>query len=70
VITLRREDEGGLYSACPPGEDQEKRKVVGPYLPSSPRRLENILVRLLWVYLYVYLDNARYTEGSLYSLRK
>jgi hypothetical protein len=35
VITLRREDEGGLYSACPPGGDQEKGKVVGHYLHSS-----------------------------------
>jgi hypothetical protein len=37
----------------------------------GPQRLpEGILVRLVWVYLYVYLDNARYTEGILYSLQK
>jgi hypothetical protein len=40
-----------------------------PY-PPSPRLLEGILVRLVWVHLYVYLDNARYTEGILYSLQK
>jgi hypothetical protein len=33
----------------------------GPY-PPSPRLLEGILVPLVWVHLYVYLDNARYTE--------
>ena len=49
-------------------EEQEKEEG-GPYLP-SPRLLERILVPLVWVYLYVYLDNARYTEGSLYPLQK
>ncbi len=47
-------------------EDQDK---VGDY-PPSPRLLEGILVPLVWVQLYVYLDNARYTEGILYSLQK
>jgi hypothetical protein len=42
---------------------------VKPY-PPSPRLLEGILVPLVWVHLYVYLDNARYTEGILYSLQK
>jgi hypothetical protein len=53
---------------CPPGEDQEKEEG-GPY-PPSPRLLEGILVPLVWVQLYVYLDNARYTEGTIYSLQK
>jgi hypothetical protein len=57
------------------GRDTVKRKVReeqekgGPY-PPSPRLLEGILVPLVWVQLYVYLDNARYTEGILYSLQK
>ena len=37
--------------------------------PPSPKLLEGILVPLVWVHLYVYLDNARYTEGILYSLQ-
>jgi hypothetical protein len=57
----------------PPGKDQDEGEVVvvekRPY-PPSPRLLEGILVRLLSVYLYVYLDNARYIEGILYSLQK
>jgi hypothetical protein len=48
-------------------EEQEKEEG-GPY-PPSPRLLEGILVPLVWVHLYVYLDNARYTEGILYSLQ-
>jgi hypothetical protein len=48
-------------------EEQEKEEG-GPY-PPSPRLLEGILVSLVWVYLYVYLDNA-HTEGILYSLQK
>jgi hypothetical protein len=47
-------------------EEQEKEEG-GPYSP-SPRLLEGILVPLVWVHLYVYLDNARYTEGAIYSL--
>ncbi len=50
-------------------EEQEKEEGGGPY-PPSPRLLEGILVPLVWVHLYVYLDNARYTEGILYSLQK
>jgi hypothetical protein len=48
--------------------DQEKEEG-GSYSPSS-RLLEGSLVPLVWVHLYVYLDNARYTEGILYSLQK
>jgi len=48
---------------------EEQEKEGGPY-PPSPRLLEGILVPLLWVQLYVYPDNARYTEGILYSLQK
>ena len=40
----------------------------GPY-PPSPGLLEVILVPLVWVHLYVYLDNARYKEEILYSLQ-
>jgi hypothetical protein len=53
---------------CAPGEEQEKEEG-GPY-PPSPRLLEGILVPLVWVHLYMYLDNARYTEGILDSLQK
>ena len=38
--------------------------------PPSPRLLEGILVPLVKVHLYMYLDNARYTEGILYFLQK
>jgi hypothetical protein len=38
--------------------------------PPSPRLLEGILVPLVRVHLYVYPDNARYTEGILFSLQK
>ena len=41
---------------------RKKRKKERPY-PHSPRLLEGILVSLVWVHLYVYLDNVRYTEG-------
>jgi hypothetical protein len=50
-------------------EVREEKEEGGPYSP-SPRPLEGILVPLVWVHLYVYLDNARYTEGILYSLLK
>jgi hypothetical protein len=50
-------------------EEQEKEKEEGGPYPPSPRLLEGILVSLVWVYLYVYLDNA-HTEGILYSLQK
>jgi hypothetical protein len=46
-----------------------RRRRCGPHPPSS-RLLEGILVPLVWVHLYVYMDNARYTEGILYSLQK
>jgi hypothetical protein len=58
------------YTPCPPGKDQDKGEVVGRPYPPSPRLLEGILVPLVWVHLYVYLDNALYTEGALYSLQK
>jgi hypothetical protein len=35
-----------------------------------PRLLEGILVPLVWVHLYVCLDNARYKEGITCSLQK
>jgi hypothetical protein len=59
---------------CPPSENQDlrtrsRREAIVDY-PHSPRLLDDILVPLAWVPLYVYLDNARYTEGILYSLQK
>jgi hypothetical protein len=39
-----------------------RRRRCGSY-PPSPRPSEGIFVPLIWVHLYVYLDNARYTEG-------
>src|SRR5215208_2554250 len=68
VITLIREDEGGLYSV-PPGKDQDKGEVVVVETLRSLAQalLEGILVPLVWVHLYVYLDNARYRGGSLFS---
>jgi hypothetical protein len=66
-----------LYLKIPthPWRDTVKRKVRekqekeegGPY-PPSPRLLEGILLPLMWV--YAYLNNARYTERALYSLQK
>jgi hypothetical protein len=55
--TVKREDR------------EEQAKEEGGLYPPSPRLLEGILVPLVWVHLYVYLDNARYTEGILYSLQ-
>jgi hypothetical protein len=51
------------------GKDREEKEEGVPY-PPSPRLLEGILVSLVWVHLYVYLDNARYTEGIFHSLQK
>jgi hypothetical protein len=49
-------------------EDQDKEE--GEPYPPSPRLLEGIFVLLVWVHLYVYPDNARYTEEVLYYLQK
>jgi hypothetical protein len=57
---------------CLPGKDQEKGEVVvvcGPY-PPFPRLLVGILVPLVWVHLYVYLDNPLCMSGIIYSLQK
>jgi hypothetical protein len=48
---------------------RSRRRERGRPYPPSPRLLEGILVPLVWVHLYVYLDNARHTEGILYSLQ-
>jgi hypothetical protein len=84
VFTINTED-GEIARVCHPkfpnvptrGRDTVKRNVrkeqekeEGRVCPPSPRLLEDILVPLVWVHLYVYLDNARLTEGVLYSLQK
>jgi hypothetical protein len=43
-----------------------RRRRCGLY-PPSPRLSEGVLVPLVWVHLYVYLDNARYIVDSLFS---
>jgi hypothetical protein len=72
--------------AQPPGKSHFRRRVTFLRRQGHPGHVLALVVvdlwgvsyhihsvlalPLVWVYLYVYPDNARYTEGVLYSLQK
>jgi hypothetical protein len=61
----------GISTLLRRGNPTDVLALVVVDLWGVPYHIHSVLaLPLVLVYLYVYLDNARYTEGILYSLQK